>query len=82
MFERDKNWSGYSYDELQFRKLLNETQLELEKHKLLNDIQAIYNGNGKLRTAYNGFSNVMNYFDYALMAFRVGKRLLRFFKKN
>lgn len=81
MKEEKKPWSGYSYDELKFRCILNATKIELEKNVINERIENIRGGHmfankgGWLTKA----AGALNYVDYAAMAFGLFKRISSIF---
>ncbi len=83
-----KNWSGYTLDELRYRRAINHVKMEMEKERVMLSANRIISGkpsseassSGLFRKVFTGFSIL----DYALLAFQAGKqfrKIYRFFKR-
>lgn len=95
--KQKNNWKGYTLDELRYERLLNMARIEIENERMMHRIKLMYPGgkadNSSTVSAATSLlgSNTgnivkkmlgaLNYFDYALIAFRVGKQIVNTFKR-
>lgn len=92
----DAPWRGYSYDELRSRLLINVAKSELSKRRLMSTMHSVAttdSGVGLLHGVngwLDGFSSMalmrkmlgaLSYVDYAIVAFRLSRRLVGTFRK-
>ncbi|MCC8114229.1 MAG: hypothetical protein LIP03_09615 [Bacteroidales bacterium] len=75
-------WRGYNFDDLRFNRVLSLTRIELEKHKIANDYQALMGNNGRAYPLFSRLSSAISYADYILIAFKLTRRVLRMFSKK
>lgn len=79
----DIQWNGYDMEELRYQRAYTLAKLEIQKEKLTGGFRQIYDssagimGNGIMKKMISGLS----YFDYAILAFRLGKRVYKMFRK-
>ncbi len=77
-------WRGYTLDELRFRRVLSMTKLELQKESVAQQFSNMRKGctadgaAGMLSRMLGAF----NYFEYAIFAFTVGRKLMRLFRRS
>lgn len=79
--KRNKDWSGYTMDELRFQRMLNMTRIQVEVNALKAQYNEAANPNPKVQTFFSRISNSIGYINYFLLAFRIGKKIYSFFKK-
>lgn len=79
--KKEEQWQGYSYDELRFRRVLTMTKIELQKGLLAEKTQ-MKNKAAEVSTSISRkLFGALNYVDYALLAFKAAKRIMRIFKR-
>ena len=82
--KEDDNWKGYTLDELRYQRAFALAHLEIEKERITSGLKQMYqsspmgSGKGLVSKMIGG----LNYVDYAVLAFRFGKRIYRIFKKK
>ena len=80
VFQR-KQPKGYSYDEIQYRLMVNDLQIRLEKGKLMHSITA-GNEQTKNNTEWSDKLDLMlSYGQMAFLGYRAYKNISSFFKK-
>lgn len=79
--EDKKNWSGYTYDELKFRQIVVDTKVEIAKAELVGQFKQATSPKNAATALLTKVVGAFNYVDYALLAFRLGKKLITAFKK-
>lgn len=92
----DAQWRGYSFNELRNMLLLNIAKSEVAKRRLssaMHSVVADKNGAGLsqgINGLFSGFSSIrlmrkmlgaLSYIDYAIVAFRISRRLVGAFSK-
>lgn len=72
----NRQWRGYSYDELQEQQALNETRIMLQKKALKEKISTL---TGKKITASDKpqtkFSKVFSYFEYVILGLNLFRKI-------
>lgn len=80
----DRKWRGYTLDQLQDERIVNDAKIEIQKSILENRFEYFKQlGGGK--GAFKKVFSAMNYMDYIVLAFTIIKKLspiFRFFKKK
>lgn len=77
-----KPWSGYTLDDLRYRRAVNHVKMEMERERLAASAQRIVNrsqegfSGGLMKKVFTGFSVL----DYALLAFQAGKQIRRIYR--
>lgn len=66
---------------MRFKRLMNATVLEIEKAKLMEQFSTARHPQAVARPIVAKLLGSLNYLDYAVLAFRLGKRLIRIFRK-
>lgn len=82
MIQTNKEWNGYSLDELRFRRMLSLAKFELGKASLVSQVQAMTKSRAAAGSIFAKLTGALNYADYAILAFRFGKNLLRVFRRR
>ncbi len=84
MATNEDAWRGYTLDELRFRRVLAMTRLELQKESLAQQVDNLRQGRATDGST-SWMTKVMgafNYFDYAVLAFTVGRKVLHVFRRR
>lgn len=78
----EPKWRGYSIDELRYRRAFTMARLEIARERLTATSRRIYGGYGMPATSgiIGKLFGSLNYVDYAVLAFRLGKRVYSLFK--
>ncbi|MDE6177011.1 MAG: hypothetical protein K2F71_05650 [Paramuribaculum sp.] len=73
-------WRGYTIDELRYQRALTSARLEIQKERLLNQVNTIRGSFGMLegRGIMGKMLRSLNYIDYAVLAFQAFRRLRGF----
>lgn len=79
--EDNKNWRGYSYDELKFRQIVVDTKVEIAKAELVGQFKQATTPKNAATALITKVAGAFNYVDYALLAFRLSKKIFAAFKK-
>lgn len=82
MIKEEKNWDGYTLDELKYKRLVSEAKIEVSKSVLLERIKHATTANGAMNSLMNKINGAFNYVDYAILAIRIGKKIYSYFKKQ
>lgn len=77
-------WRGYTLDELRFRRVLSLTRLELQRESVEQQFDNLRKGRSADGTAgwMSKMLGAFNYFDYAVFAFTIGRKILRAFRRS
>ena len=84
MTQHDSNteWKGYSLEEIRFHKMLAMAKADIGKTFFRQNI-AQYTKAGTAPTTIVGkLTGALNYFDYALLAYRTVRTLFRHLKRR
>ena len=80
----DQNWRGLTIREIQMRRVLVQTRMEIEKYRMSTAMDRV-----KERTPLLGGSGLLSRFagtvsiaEYAFMAFKIVRWFVPFFKKK
>ncbi len=71
----DQNWRGLTIREIQMRRVLVQTRMEIEKYRMST---AMLGGSGLL----SRFAGTVSIAEYAFMAFKIVRWFVPFFKKK
>lgn len=80
----DPQWKGYTIDELRYRRAYIVARLEVEKERMATTSRRFYGNTGLTPTAgiMGKVFGSLNYIDYAVLAFRLGKRVYSLFHRH
>ncbi len=76
MRRHDKEWRGYSLDEIRYRRLFNVARCEIVKRRMLADVQTVasegvgFSKMGMMRKMLGALS----YMDYGIIAYRLSRK--------
>lgn len=76
-------WRGYTLREIQMRRTLVQARMEIQKYKLSMATQGVrdkFSGNGN--GVMGRVMNIFTYAEYAVMAFKVIRKAVGFFKRS
>ncbi len=78
----EPKWRGYSIDELRYRRAFTMARLEIAKERLTTTSRRLYGGYGMPATSgiVGKLFGSLNYVDYAVLAFRLGKIVYSLFR--
>lgn len=82
MIETNKDWKGYNLEELHFRRMLSLAKFELGKTSLMSEVQTMTTSRAVSGSIFSKITGALNYADYAILAFRLGRNVLRLFRKR
>lgn len=69
-------WKGYTLDELVYHRAIALARIEVQKEKLSQDYSRMRVGNFNFApSSFTRALGVMNYLDYAIIAFRLLRKL-------
>lgn len=77
--DKDKEWDGFTLDELRYERAYAAAKTEISKEKFYAALNNVTNGGkkaGLLQTVMGGLS----YFDYGVIAFRLGSKVFNLFR--
>ena len=78
--EEVKPWQGYTLEEIRYQRVLTLARIEMEKVKLMSAYQTALHGDKTQKTAIGIIGRMfgaLNYFDYGLIAYRLGRQLFK-----
>lgn len=81
---KSKPWRGYSIDELRYRIAVNIVRQEVEKERVIYGLGKLYEENTVPKTGMNILKRIagaLNIMDYAVLSFRLGRRLYSLYKR-
>ncbi len=75
--EENLEWNGYTIDELRYKRALTTARLDIQKERLLNQVNAVKGSFGMLegRGIVGKMLRSLNYIDYAVLAFQAVGRI-------
>lgn len=75
------DWKGYGIDDLRYQRALAMARLTIEKERLAVASRRIYSGQGLPGTSgmIGKILGGLNYVDYAVLAFKLGRRVYSMF---
>lgn len=82
MIETNKEWNGYTLEELRFRRMLSMAKFELGKASLMSEVQSVTSGRAVKSSIFSKITGALSYADYAILAFRLGRNALRLFRRR
>lgn len=80
--DKNKEWEGYTLDELRSRQLINLAKIEVCKTMLMSKTQQMSQGKALYGSIWGKLARSLDYMDYALLAFKVGKKIYSLIKKK
>lgn len=73
---------GYTIDELRYRRAYALAKYEMVKYQTLEDVKRFGGGFSTRGGIVGRLLGSLNYLDYAMLAFQVGKRIFKWRKKK
>lgn len=77
-------WRGYSLEELRYQRALTAVRVEMEKEKLMHRVNELKRNVPTMSVSKSGLMGKvmksLNYVDYVVLAFGLGRAASRFFK--
>ena len=77
----EKEWGGYTYEQLKFQILLTQTRIEFNKNMMLAQSQQMMQKKAHSASMLTRMLGALDYIDYGVMEFNLGRRLFRIFRK-
>lgn len=81
----DRKWKGYTLDELQTQRQINDKRIEAQKMLLAADVDSVKNRESAKSGIFKKFVNSLSYLDYAVLGVSAFKRissLISLFRKK
>lgn len=77
-------WKGYTLDEIRMRRIISSTRIELEKAKMAAATQQYTIKDKQFFSSpiVNKLTSALDYLDYASLAFTIGKRVFKLFRRR
>lgn len=77
-------WRGYTLDEIRMRRIISATRIELEKAKMTAATQQYTIKDKQFFSSpiVNKLTSALDYLDYASLAFTIGKRVFKLFRRK
>ncbi len=77
-------WKGYTLDEIRVKRIVSSTRIELEKAKMAAATQQYTIKDKRFFSSpiVNKLTSALDYLDYASLAFSIGKRVFKLFKRR
>ncbi len=74
--EDHPQWKGYDIDELRYQMAYTQARLEIEKERMSASARGIYSSTSLTKSGgiVSKLLGGLNYFDYAIIAFRLWKK--------
>ena len=81
--ETDASWKGYTLDELQYRRAVTLTRIEIQKGKMFQQVQSAgingdFSTKGITGVLMKKFFGNMSIVDYVFIGFKVARTALKF----
>lgn len=79
------NWKGYTLDEIRMKRIISATRIELEKAKMAAATQQFTGSKDRKFISspiVSKLTSALDYIDYASLAFTIGKRVFKLFKRR
>ncbi|MBD5255797.1 MAG: hypothetical protein HDS53_07000 [Barnesiella sp.] len=73
---------GFSIDELRYRRAFSLAKYEMVKYQTMEEMKRFGSGFTTGRGIMGKLLGSLNYIDYAVLAFQVGKRIFKWRKKK
>ena len=82
--EHTPGWKGYSFDELRYQQAYTAARLEIERERMVATSRVLYGGavGGRASGIIGKMFAGLSYVDYAVLAFRLGRRVYSLFHRN
>lgn len=78
----ESSFKGYTLEEMRMRKVVNELKIKITKEKLYSMVSPkAREESNAIKSCVRGFDNAMKYFDIAMMAYGVTKRVFSLFRR-
>ncbi len=77
-------WKGYTLDEIRMHRIISSTRIELEKAKMAAATQQYTSKENRFVSSpiVSKLTNALDYLDYASLAYTIGKRVFKLFRKR
>lgn len=82
MIDTNKQWNGYTLEELRFRRMLSLAKFELGKTSLASEMHSLTSGRVVRDSLFSKIFGALNYADYAILAFRLCRNMLHIFRRR
>jgi len=77
----EKEWGGYTYDELKSQLRLTRTRIDLNKSIVMAQSQMLMQKKANSVSMFRRMLGALDYFDYGLMAYKMARRLYKIFNR-
>lgn len=77
----DNDWKGYTLDEIRFQRLVALAKAEIGKTYMTSQVKNMTSSHLIKSPMVSKLAGALNYFDYAMLAYRLIRSLSRTFKK-
>lgn len=77
----EKEWGGYTYEELKFQLLLMRTRIELNKTMMMEHSQQMVQKKARSASMLSRMLGALDYVDYGIMAYKMVRRLYKLFRR-
>lgn len=77
----EKEWSGYSYEELKFQLLLTRTRIEINKNMMMAHSQMLMHKKSRPISIFSRALGALDYLDYGIIAYKMVRKLYALFRK-
>lgn len=76
------DWQGYTIDELRYQRALNSARLEIQKERLLNEVETMKGTFGVMQPSgiFGKMLKSLNFIDYGIIAFQTVRRVSALFR--
>lgn len=73
----DIEFKGYTIDELRYRRAFALAKYEMAKYQTLDQLKRFQGGFSPSGGIMGKIFSSLNYFDYAMLAFRIGQKIFK-----
>lgn len=77
----DNDWKGYTLEQIRFQRLVALAKAEIGKTYMTTQVKDMTSGHLIKSPMVTKIAGALNYFDYAMLAYRLFRSLSRTFKK-
>lgn len=80
---KEDNWKGYNLDELRYERAYMQARMVIERERMASQTRNLYSGFTSMKgsSIAGKLLGSLNYLDYILLAFRIGRKALTLIRR-
>lgn len=81
---KNTDWKGYSIDEIRLRRMVNLAKMEIDKHKIAQITSPLVNKTKATANSpiWHKLLGALDFVDYAVLAFSLGSKVFKLFRRR